>query len=135
MSSRRVRSGGRVRGTTLSRWKRSARNAPEATARRRSRPAAQTKRTSTSRVRVPPTRSNFRSSTTRRSLACSPRLRSSIWSKNTVPPAAISILPALAWRASVKAPRSWPNSSDSSRSSGIDGQWTFTSGPSRRELL
>ena len=48
-----------------------------------------------------------------------------IWSKNSVPPAASSILPALAWRASVKAPRSWPNSSDSRRSSGMEGQWTL----------
>ena len=48
------------------------------------------------------------------------------------PPAASSILPALAWRASVKAPVSWPKSSDSEQLLGIDGQWTLMSGPSRR---
>ena len=41
---------------------------------------------------------------------------------------AISILPALAWWASVKAPRSWPNSSLSSRVSGIAPQLTGTKG-------
>ena len=81
MSSRRVRRGGSFTGTTFSRWKRSSRKRPARTAWARSTLEEATKRTSTSIVRVPPTRSNFRSSTTRRSLAWRARPRSWIWSK------------------------------------------------------
>src|SRR4051812_3346821 len=65
---------------------------------------------------------------TRRSFAWSESGSSSTWSKKRVPPAAASRRPTLAAWASVKAPFSWPNSSDSSRSSGMAGQSTFTKG-------
>ena len=76
------------------------------------------------------------SSTTRRSLACRAEAQVlDLVEEHACRPAAISILPALAWLASVKAPASWPKSSDSSSSSGIDGQCTLMSGPSRRGPL
>ena len=43
-----------------------------------------------------------------------------------------SNLPGLCWIAPVKAPRSNPNSSDSSSSVGSAAQFTFTNGLSRR---
>jgi two-component system NtrC family response regulator len=71
----------RERGTTASRWNRSSRKRPSRTASPRSTFDEATKRTSTSIVRVPPTRSKRRSSTTRRSFACSGGARSCTWSK------------------------------------------------------
>ncbi len=49
-----------------------------------------------------------------------------------MPPWAVWKRPGLGWRASVKAPRSKPNSSASSRVSGIAAQFTSTSGPAAR---
>ena len=45
-----------------------------------------------------------------------------------MPPSAISNRPRLRAVAPVKAPRSWPNSSDSISSRGIAAQFTFTNG-------
>src|SRR6266540_2337487 len=81
ISSRRFLRGASFSRTTFSRWNRSSRNRPAWTASARSWVEEATKRTSTSRVRVPPSRSKRRSSTTRSSLACRARLRSWTWSK------------------------------------------------------
>ena len=59
---------------------------------------------------------------------------SPISSRNRVPPWASSNLPTLRATAPVKAPFSWPNSSDSISSSGIAAQFTSTKGPSLRRL-
>ena len=59
---------------------------------------------------------------------------SPISSRNSVPSLASSKRPGRARTAPVKAPRSCPNSSDSSRPSGIAAQLTGTNGPSFREL-
>ena len=57
---------------------------------------------------------------------------SPISSRNIVPWLANSNLPGLCWIAPVKAPRSKPNSSDSSSSVGRAAQLTLTNGLSRR---
>ena len=49
-----------------------------------------------------------------------------------MPPAACSNLPDERWTAPVKAPRSWPNSSDSISSRGIAAMLSATNGPLRR---
>ena len=49
-----------------------------------------------------------------------------------MPPSAVSNRPALLWNAPVKAPFTWPNSSDSSSVSGIAAQFTTTNGRSWR---
>ena len=59
---------------------------------------------------------------------------SPISSRKSVPSRASSKRPGLARTAPVNAPRSWPNSSDSSRPSGIAAQFTGTNGPSLRAL-
>ena len=51
-----------------------------------------------------------------------------------MPPSASANLPFLLVSAPVNAPRTWPNSSDSSRFSGIAAQFTLTSGISRCAL-
>ena len=65
-------------------------------------------------MRTPPTRSNSRSCSTRKSLAWSISDMSPISSRNTVPSSASSNLPGLRPVAPVKEPFSWPNSSLSS---------------------
>ena len=57
---------------------------------------------------------------------------SPISSRNIVPWLANSNLPGLCWIAPVNAPRSKPNSSDSSSSVGSAAQFTLTNGLSRR---
>ena len=52
-----------------------------------------------------------------------------------MPPSATSISPFLLLSAPVKAPRTWPNSSDSSSVSGTAPQLTATNGRSRRSEL
>ena len=56
--------------------------------------------------RVPPSRWNSRSCSTRRNFACADRLISVTSSRNSTPPDASSTWPGLAWCAPVKAPRS-----------------------------
>ncbi len=81
---------------------------------------------------MPPSRENSPSCRTWSSLACSGRLMSPISSRNIVPWLANSNLPGFCWIAPVKAPRSKPNSSDSSSSVGSAAQFTLTNGLSRR---
>ena len=81
-----------------------------------------------------PTRVNSRSCSTRSSLGCNSSGRSPISSRNSVPAPAISNLPARRSAAPVNAPRSWPNSSLSSRPCGMAEQLTATNGARRRAL-
>src|SRR5438132_273530 len=98
----------------------------------RSRFVAATTRTSALSIRVPPRRWNSRSWRTRRNFACTAGLISPTSSRNSVPPAACSSRPARAATAPVKAPFSYPNSSDSSSASGRAAQLRATNGPSAR---
>ena len=91
-------------------------------------------RTSTFCVRSDPSGSNSRSCSTRSSFACSAGLIVPISSRKIVPPSASANLPFLLVVAPVKAPRTWPNSSDSSSVSGIAAQFTLMSGISRCAL-
>ena len=91
-------------------------------------------RTSTLWLRSEPSGSNSRSCSTRSSLDCSAGAIVPISSRKIVPPSASANLPFLFVSAPVNAPRTWPNSSDSSRFSGIAAQFTFTSGISRCAL-
>jgi hypothetical protein len=65
-------------------------------------------------------------------LACSSGFISVISSSSSVPPLASSKHPARRWSAPVKAPRSCPKSSLSSRPSGSAAQLIATYGPLRR---
>ena len=85
-------------------------------------------RTSTWIFWRPPMRSTIWSCRKRSSLTCSGCGRSPISSRNSVPLWALSILPMVCFTAPVKAPRSWPNSSLSSRFSGIAPQLMATNG-------
>jgi hypothetical protein len=87
-------------------------------------------RTSTDCVRSEPTGSNSRSCSTRSSLACTGRPSVPISSRNSVPPSASAKRPRRFALAPVKAPFTCPNSSDSSRASGIAAQLTLISGRS-----
>ena len=91
-------------------------------------------RTSTLMGLVPPTRSISRSWSALRIFTCMESGMSPISSRKRVPERASSKRPGLARTAPVKAPRSWPNSSDSSSPSGIAAQFTGMSGPSLRPL-
>jgi hypothetical protein len=85
-------------------------------------------RISTGTGRVPPTRSMTRSWIARSSFDCSRTSISETSSSNSVPPVASSNLPIRRAMAPVNAPFSWPNSSDSSRCSGIAAQLTEMKG-------
>ena len=89
-------------------------------------------RTLTRTGAVPPTRSISRSWITRSSLACRRTSISLISSSSSVPPSAASNLPARRATAPLNAPRSCPNSSDSSRFSGMAAQFSATNGPAAR---
>ena len=54
-------------------------------------------------------------------------------SRNRLPPSACSNLPVIRLSAPTKAPFSWPNSSDSTRSRGIAAILIGTKGPARRD--
>ena len=82
-------------------------------------------RTSTLMVVRPPSRENWPSCKTCSSLACSIGGISPISSSRMVPLLHSSNLPGLARSAPVKAPGSYPNSSDSSNSAGRAAQFTF----------
>jgi len=75
------------------------------------------------------------SSRNRSSFDCSARVISPISSRNSVPPSAVSNSPRFCWRASVNAPRSWPNSSLSSSCSGSAEQVMLTNCLPTRPLL
>ena len=79
-------------------------------------------------------RSIVRSCRKRSSLTCKGKGISPTSSRNSVPPSASSILPGVVFTAPVKAPFSWPNSSLSSRFSGIAAQLIATKEPSLRTL-
>ena len=131
-SSGRSRSGGRWMRITFRRKKRSSRNEPSRIRAARSWFVADTRRASVRSTRVPPRRWNSWSCSTRRSFAWIAGDMSPTSSRKSVPPLACSKRP-MRWRsAPVKAPRSCPNSSDSSSVSGSAAQFTLTSGPSAR---
>ena len=88
--------------------------------------------TSIARAAVAPIRRTVFSSTTFRNLAWSDVATWPISSRKMVPPSAVSNRPGRVVFASVKAPRSWPNSSASTRCSGSAVQLTSMKGPSRR---
>ena len=124
MSSRRSRSGGSTIGTRSGgrRGRRgSARRRPRAC---RSRLVAAMTRTSTRRLRVPPTRSNSRSCSTRSSLACAASGSSPISSRNRCRRRPARSARGAAAAAPVKAPFSWPKSSLSTSSRGSAAQFT-----------
>src|SRR6266446_4122848 len=100
----------------------------------RSRCVAASTRTSMRISSWPPTRSKARSCSARKSLTCSSGGMSPISSKKTLPPWASSSLPSRRSLASVKAPFSWPKSSDSSRVAGMAAAEMPTKGePARRQ--
>ena len=85
-------------------------------------------RTFTGKGRSPPTRSTTPFSSTRSSFACASGPRSPTSSRNRVPPSASSNRPCRRSVAPVKAPRSCPNISDSTRSRGIAALLTVMNG-------
>ena len=91
-------------------------------------------RTSASRDSLPPTGVNFLSWSTRKSLDWRVSGMSPISSRKIVPPCAASNRPGRLRSAPVKAPFSWPKSSDSRRFSGIAEQFSATKGLSDLEL-
>ena len=111
MSSRRSRSGGRCTSMVLRRNSRSCRKRPAVTSACRSALVAEISRTSARRVRDDPSRSNSPVSSTRRSFCCCPSGTLAISSRKSELPSASSNRPTRSWRASVKAPLTWPKSS------------------------
>ena len=89
-------------------------------------------RTSARRAVRPPTAVNSPSWSTRNSRVCASAGMSPISSRNRVPPWACSNLPMPRSVAPVKAPFSWPNSSDSISSRGIAAMLMATKGPRAR---
>src|SRR3989344_2680800 len=94
----------------------------------RSRCVAEMMRTSMGIDWLAPTGRTARSCSTRSSLTCRAGGMSPISSSNKVPPSAAWNSPLWLLTASVKAPLTWPNSSDSSRASGMAPQLTATKG-------
>ena len=92
---------------------------------------AATTRTSIGIDSDPPTRSNFRSWSTRNNLTCMDSGTSPISSKKRVPPLAISNRPLRCAAAPVNDPFSWPNSSLSSSDSGNAAQLIAVNTPDR----
>ncbi len=91
---------------------------------------AATTRTSTVRRWLEPSTSKVRSCSTRSSFTCDAGSRSPISSRKIVPPLAISKRPLRSWRASVNAPRTWPNISLSNSDDEMPPRFTFTNGAS-----
>ena len=131
-SDSRSRSGGSSIGNTFSRYSRSSRSRPSATACSGARLVAAITRTSVSSVVVEPTRMKRPVSSTRSSLTCSSIGISVISSRNSVPPLARSKNP-WCWRsAPVKLPFSWPKISLSIRLCEMAPQLTARNGCLRR---
>jgi hypothetical protein len=136
-SSRRSRSAGRRRRITLRRWNKSSRNTPSLT--RCSRfwwVAAITRTLARRRCGRPRGRSGHR--TARAAGASAGRRACRRFRRGTAcRPSACSKRPRRMVCAPVKAPRSWPNSSDSSRSLGMAAVLMATKGPAgaRRMLV
>lgn len=91
-------------------------------------------RTSIGMLLREPRRTTSRSCNTRSNLTWIAIGKSPISSRNNVPPSASSNQPALALRAPVNAPFSWPNSSASTSDSENAPQFTATNGRLRRAL-
>ena len=132
MSSRRSRSAGSRSSMVLMRNSRSWRKRPAATSAWRSALVAEIRRTLARRVRDEPSRSKSPVSSTRSSLFCWLSGTLAISSRNSVPPSAISKRPTRSALASVKAPRTWPNSSLSKTPSETPPALTVTSGRAAR---
>src|SRR5207253_1310749 len=81
---------------------------------------------------VPPTRKKVRSSSTRSTFTWVAGAISPTSSRKMVPPSASSNRPSRRSAAPVNAPFSWPNSSLSSRVSGMAAQFTAMNGLARR---
>src|SRR5262249_31668461 len=90
--------------------------------------------TLTGTVRVPPSRSTVRFCSTRSSFTCIASGTSSMSSRKMVPPSASSKRPGRSLIAPVKAPRSWPKSSDSISVSENSAQLTATNAWCLRRL-
>src|SRR5207247_1714913 len=135
MSSGRSRSGGMWIGRTLRRNNRSSRNWPCIEAFARSLLVAAITRTSTVTGFSPPSRSITPDSKTRSSFAWASGPRSPTSSRNSVPPSASSKRPTRRSVAPVKAPRSCPNISDSTRSFGMAALLTHEQPFGRERLL
>ena len=118
-------------GNTFRRNHRSSRKRPSRTMDSRLRWVAAITRMSTGTARLPPTRSISRFWSTRSRRICAWGGSSPISSRKMVPRLARSKRPRFSPTAPVKAPRSWPNSSESIRCSGMAPQFTLTNGPSR----
>ncbi len=88
---------------------------------------AETSRTSVCCVRDEPSRSNSPSSSTRSSFGCCDGGTLPTSSRNNVPPSASSKRPMRSLLASVYAPRTWPNISDSNTFSAMPPMLTLTS--------
>src|SRR6058998_78863 len=129
MSDNRSRSAGTRTTWTLSRKYTSSRKRLARTSASRSRFVAATTRAVTATVRFPPSRVICRCSMTRSSFACAARGSSPISSRNNVPPDAASNAPLRSAPAPVNAPRSWPNSSSSTRFSGMAAALSAMNGP------
>ena len=132
MSLWRSRSGGNCTTSNASLSSRSARNLSCATISGRSALVAQTRRTLTCNGWLPPTRSSSPYSITRSSFSCTSIGAVASSSRNSVPPSARSKRPGWRFCAPVKAPASWPNSSESSRFSFNAAQFREINGPSQR---
>src|SRR6202022_1359541 len=102
----------------------------------KSRLVAAMTRTSVGRTRLPPTRSNCRSWSTRSNVIWVSAGSSPTSSRKIVPECASSKRPWRRCTAPVKAPFSWPNSSDAIKEEGIDAQFTLINAwPERCECL
>ncbi len=117
MSSRRSRRGGTTILTTSSRNSRSCRNRPARASSPSGRFVAATMRASTRLAWFSPTLLTSPSWIARSSFACARGDNSPTSSRNSVPPSAASNSPCRSDAAPVNAPRAWPNSSVSKRSS------------------
>ncbi len=91
-------------------------------------------RTFVARSFVPPTRRIAWLSSARSKRGCKSSGSSPISSRNNVPPRARSKAPSCSACAPVKAPRSWPNSSLSTRFAGTEPQSNTTKGADARAL-
>ena len=132
ISPSRTRSGGKVITSKLSRSSKSARNSPLAANAGKSSFVAATIRTSTRIGREEPMRVTSPYSTARSKRSCAPIDKVPSSSRNSVPLSASSNRPARDLVAPVKAPASWPKSSDSISVSGNAAQFIVTSGSSHR---
>src|SRR5262245_10746918 len=127
-----ARSGGSLIVWTASRWKKSSRTRRSARAASRSSFVAAITQTSTGSGRVLPSRRTSPCSSADRSLPCADGESKPTSSRKSTPRVASWKRPGLDCRASVNAPRSYPNSSASIRFSGTAAQLMSTNGACAR---